>query len=99
MTVSPRLAQLIAEMNVCETESFNLKYKSDAAALDEFIALKRRLRRECGVVFTSDIPRSQRTIRCADDDFDSTFAGKQQAEGETHRLVERNSFPTPTPGK
>ena len=43
--VSTRLAQLLTEFNVTEARSFNEKYKSDILALEEWVVIKRHLRR------------------------------------------------------
>lgn len=73
--VSHRLAQLLTELNVCEAESFHPLYKSDNAALDEFVALKRRLRREHGLVDVRHGPVDN--LRGRDYDSDHSYVAKR----------------------
>jgi len=79
ITVSPRLAQLLCCMNACEAETFNPLFKSDMAALDEFIKLKRRLRREYGMV-SMDRKRA-RDLQRGLHDFDSSFLEESRPKG------------------
>jgi len=83
ITVSPRLAQLLCCVNVCEAETFNPVFKSDNAALEEFVALKRRLRREYGMV-SMDRKRA-RDLQFGLHDFDSSFLEESRPERQDDR--------------
>lgn len=77
--VSIRLAQLLTELNVSEAESFHPMYKSDMAALEEFIKIKRSLRREHGIV--GNIPRNPNHLQRRNYDFDYSFLAERRQEG------------------
>jgi len=51
ISISPRLARMLSCTNVCETDDFNPNFKSDCLALKEWVAIKRRLRRETGGLY------------------------------------------------
>jgi len=67
LSISPRLARMLACTNVCETEDFNPMFKSDCLALEEWVRIKQRLRRETGGLdidcFDSVTTRERRVAR------------------------------------